>query len=247
MSTDSSERSPYTRPIFVVAATVIGLIVVAGIVLSVIFITKGLSKDNAAADSPAPAPVTEPTTKAPADSEESRCGLNEVKLEGTLLEAPAAEWAFVGGSAQFPASASAGPAETLSSGAQVCFEHTPTGAVFAAAAITAQLSESGSRAAIIDTSVVEGPLQDAFLEVADIEGSTDIRMTIAGFKLMAYTGDTARVDVGIIGKAEGQSVYLSSMTQLRWVDGDWKLDGDIADYSAPAVLPDLAGFKLWSE
>ncbi len=133
MAEDNEQQSPFTRPGFVAATVVIALIVVLGLVIVIVNMTR---------DDPDPAPPTstsaEPTTAAPtseppeAAGGASVCGLPGEVLEGTLSAAPAAEWAFQDTTA-YPTSPEFGPGETNADGVRYCFQHSPEGAVFAAA------------------------------------------------------------------------------------------------------------------
>jgi hypothetical protein len=49
--------------------------------------------------------------------------------------------------------------------------------------------------------------------------------------VLAYDGDSARVDIAFRGSSNGQSVTGSAVYELVWADGDWKLD---ASKSEPA-------------
>ena len=73
-----------------------------------------------------------------------------------------------------------------------------------------------------------------------------MRVEVAGFRLLAYDGQTARVDVAVRGATGGQTVNLSMVYLLVWEGGDWKLS--VTDPNAPinvANIPDLAGYISW--
>jgi hypothetical protein len=65
----------------------------------------------------------------------SVCGLEGEKLSGTVTTAPAAEWKFQDVYA-YPTSTTFGPGETARRATRSCFQHSPEGALFAAANVT---------------------------------------------------------------------------------------------------------------
>jgi hypothetical protein len=76
--------------------------------------------------------------------------------------------------------------------------------------------------------------------------SADVRLNIAGFRLLQYDGARASVDIGVRGSAAGTPVVGSFVYHLVWQDGDWKLDTDIAESFAFAAIPDLTGYVSWA-
>lgn len=168
-------------------------------------------------------------------------------LEGTLSAAPAAEWAFQDTTA-YPTSPEFGPGETNADGVRYCFQHSPEGAVFAAANAVVQGSDSELVGAWLDYFVADGPHRDAVLSQGAGTGGSGqgVRVEVAGFRLLAYDGQTARVDVAVRGATGGQTVNLSMVYLLVWEGGDWKLS--VTDPNAPinvANIPDLAGYISW--
>lgn len=243
---DGVQRSPFTRPAFVASAILIGLVLVAGAVLLIMGWVNGDKEPEGEAE-PKPAPV-QTEEPAPDPESDSRCGLRDVQLEGTLNSAPElTDWAYAGNT-RYPISDKHGPAETLDSGARVCFERTPEGAVFAAAALTAQLENPSTRVASAEVSMVPGELRDMHLADSTSGASETLRVTVNGFRLMSYDGSTAKVDVAATATGQGESAYIAAVKYLEWSDGDWKLAGTPADYSAGGTqLPDLAGYAVWGE
>ncbi|MDA3145767.1 hypothetical protein JSO19_00040 [Leucobacter sp. UCMA 4100] len=247
--TDEAEKSAFTRPGFIASAVVIALLVVGGIFVIVF----GMMKPDAKPADPGPSasePSAAPTEETPVKGGGSVCGLDKVELSGTLDSPPAAEWSYLG-TATFPTSASSGPGETAPSGMLTCFERTPAGAVFFATAATAQGSSPELAADWLEYALVESPAKSSIVAEAKsgtTGSSTEIRMTAAGFKLLEYNGDTARVDVGIRGDGKGKSIYISTIYSLSWENGDWRLDVDASgEPGQVAQLPNLAGYALWEE
>ena len=257
MASEESEqrRSPYSRPGFLVAALVVAVVAVLGIVLAVSGALRnepgaGATSNTSPPASPSTSPASTPTP-APSTSgnDASICGLAGEVLTGKLNAAPAAEWEFQG-TTGYPTSSTAGPGETDGEGVRYCFQHSPEGAVFAAANAVAQGTDPERAGPWLRYFLAEGPNRDAVL--AQGAGSGDsggARVEVAGFRLLAYDGQTARVDMAVRGSAgNGQTVNLSMVYDLVWEGGDWKLV--VTNPSAPinvAQIPDVSGYIAWEE
>lgn len=250
MVNDGDERqTPFTRPGFIAAMVVITVIVALATVLAVLNAPRDAAPAAATGTTPpaptGPAAVTT-TTPPQLEGDPSVCGLPGEVMEGTLSTPPAAEWKFEGTTA-YPTSQEFGPARSID-GVRSCFQHSPQGAVFAAANAVAQGSNQETVGAWLEHFLAEGPHRDAVLSQGP-GGKVDdqgIRIEIAGFRLLAYDGETARVDVAVRSKMEGRTVNLSMVYTLTWQDGDWKLQ--VADPNAPfdvAHVPDIVGYTTW--
>ena len=138
---EEGAASPFTRPGFIASALVVALVVILGIVVVVTHKGGGRTpatsatassggSDAASADSSGSAPPQE------AESD-SVCGLTGVVMNGTVSQAPQAQWDYIG-VFPYPTSDQYGPAATADEGYRYCFQHSPQGAVFAAATAAAQ-------------------------------------------------------------------------------------------------------------
>ena len=248
MAEDNEQQSPFTRPGFVAATVVIALIVVLGLVIVIV---------NMNRDDPNPAPTTstsvEPTSAAPTSEPPeavggaSVCGLPGEVLEGTLTTAPAAEWEYQGTTA-YPTSSEFGPGDTSAGGVRFCFERSPEGALFAAANSLVQGSDPSIAEEWLQYIVAEGPFRDQLL--ADVGSGTTgegTRLAIVGFRVLAYDGETARIDLAVRGTSQGQTITLSGVYELVWQEGDWKISADVAQPLNMATIPDTAGYIAWGE
>ena len=248
MAEDNEQQSPFTRPGFVAATVVIALIVVLGLVIVIV---------NMNRDDPDPAPPTststEPTSAAPTSEPPeavggaSVCGLPGEVLEGTLTTAPAAEWEYQGTTA-YPTSSEFGPGDTSAGGVRFCFERSPEGALFAAANSLVQGSDPSIAEEWLQYIVAEGPFRDQLL--ADVGSGTTgegTRLAIVGFRVLAYDGETARIDLAVRGTSQGQTITLSGVYELVWQEGDWKISADVAQPLNMATIPDTAGYIAWGE
>lgn len=246
---DDTQQNPFTRPGFIVGAVVVAALIVTAIVLTIL----NLNRDNDAAP-PAPDPSSSATSSAAPSPEPSGvaggasvCGLAGEELSGTVTTAPAAEWQFQDVYA-FPTSPTAGPGETAPEGYRYCFQHSPEGALFAAANVTViGFSDPSIRASFLEYALTDGPYRDTLLSDVGTGGPSDVRASIAGFRMLAYDGESARVDVAFTGSSGGQSVNGSLVLELVWNDGDWKLDATNPEPVRTAQLPDLSGYVSWTE
>lgn len=244
---ESEEESPFTRPGFIVSAIVVGVVLVLAAILGTVGVV------NATRDEPTAAP-TDTTSEAPEESEEpaeepaagaSICGLTGEVLEGTVEEAPAAEWEFQG-TIGYPTSSEYGPGKTDENGVRSCFQHSPEGALFMAANAAAQGSDPQTAESWLRYALSEGPGRDALLaEGGEVTGSDGTRVQITGYRILNYDGMTAEVDLLASATSQGQSVELSSVYYLTWEDGDWKLNSDVGTPLDVGTAVDAAGYTPW--
>lgn len=245
MTTEGApEQSPWTRPGFIVAAVVVVIIVVVGVVLGV----RGMSGNDDATPAPTssgdPARPSPTATEAVDGGDASVCGLAGEELSGTVSTAPVAEWAYQGVIA-YPTSPEFGPGVADASSVRTCFQHSPEGALFAAANAIAQGSDPATAEPWLNQALSDGANRDRFLSEAGAQGTSGMRLELVGFRLLAYDGDTARVDLGYQVSGAGQAGAVSAVTELVWQDGDWKVRADLEEPLDVAPVPDLAGYVSW--
>jgi hypothetical protein len=249
MSTTDPDQSPFTRPRFVLAALVVGLVVVLAVVVGIVRATGHDNKDASpgpSASAAAPTAAGTPSSSAHG-SDASACGLPGVVLTGTISAAPAAEWAYQGTTA-YPTSPKYGPGATDSSGVHYCFQHSPQGALFAAANVLVQTMDRTMVVAVIERFAPAGSYRDKLLaDVPTAAPPTGVRITLGGFRLLAYTGDTARVDIGTNISVNGTPSSGSYVYEFTWQDGDWKYNPKPTQSSGYTALPNLAGYVPWGK
>ncbi|MBX9244625.1 hypothetical protein ICW40_07355 [Actinotalea ferrariae] len=243
MAADESEQSPWTRPGFVAAAVVVAVVLVLAAVLGVNALRQ--------ADSEEPPPPVETATGTPTPSEtaatadESVCGLEGAKSESTLTIAPTATWQFQGSTA-YPTSNEYGPGVTDDQGVRSCFQRSPEGALFMAANALVQGSDAATGATWAESALAEGEHRAELLkELGTPSDSSGTRLNIAGFRLLAFDGNSATVDMAVQGSAGGQGLTVSAVYELVWEGGDWKISADVREPLDVATIPDLAGYVPW--
>lgn len=245
MADEENEQSPWTRPGFIASAIVIGLIVVIGVIVTVITLNQDRADPEPTSTStPSTAPSPEPTGDA---GGASVCGLGGVELSGRLTSAPTAEWAYQG-TVAYPTSGEFGPGATDDSGFRYCFQHSPEGALFAASNAVALGTDPAVAPTWIEYFAAEGPYRDELLaETATSSSSAGTRLRVAGFRLLSYDGNTARVDLAGEGSTSTGSIYFSAVYELVWQDGDWKANTDTPTSFDFATIPNLTGYIAWGE
>jgi len=245
MADEDNEQNPWTKPGFVAAAFVVAIIVTLGVVLAVVTATRD---DGQEAANPAPSPTSTAPTANPtaAAGGASVCGLNGVGTTGRLSQAPVARWAFQG-TVAYPSSPKFGPAKAGPDGVRYCYQHTPEGALFMAANALAQASDPEVSPAWARSALGQGQYRDELLSDIGASGAdpSGIRLSIAGFRLLHYDGESARVDLGVRGSSKGTTITASAVYDLVWQDGDWKISASKRTPFDFATIPDLAGYIPW--
>lgn len=250
MATDESTQNPFTRPGFVAAAIVVALLVVLGVVIAIVNATRAESTPEPT-PSASPASTTsspsQPPEASPTDVAASICGLKDDADAKPPAAAPEALWEYQGTTA-YPASETYGPGKNDAAGFRYCFQHSPTGALFAAANAAAQGSDPEVSPKWLDYAVAEGPYREELVSsVATGSGKEGSRITIQGFRILKYDGSSARVDLGVRGSSGGETVMASAVYELVWQEGDWKINADMPEPLDTAPIPDLTGYIAWGE
>jgi hypothetical protein len=241
----STERSPFTKPGFIISAALVVAMLAAVVVI--FFLPKGGSTAQ-----PTPASSSAGASSAPAKSADaagkSVCGLPS-STETALGTAPKSKWEIVGKMAAPTDPKTFGPGVTDGDGFRSCFANSPTGALYAAANMIA-LGSSGTQdeLKLADKLLVPGPGRDAAIKAAKTRSSTagsGETAQVSGFLLKSYSPAEADVDLAI---KLPNGALAHSVLSLRWVAGDWKVkasdDGQV--FNGVAQLSDLSGFIPWS-
>jgi len=119
----STERSPFTRPGFIISAALVVALIAAVVVI--FFLPKASSTAQPAPASSSAGAASAPTKSADAAGK-SVCGLPS-STETALGAAPKSKWELVGKMAAPTDPKTFGPGLTDDSGFRSCFAHSPTG------------------------------------------------------------------------------------------------------------------------
>lgn len=242
----STERSPFTKPGFIISAALVLALIAAVVVI--FFLPKGDSTAQ-----PAPASSADNVSAAPTKSADaagmSVCGLPS-STETALGAAPKSRWELVGKMAAPTDPKTLGPGQTDDSGFRSCFAHSPTGAVYSAVNLVA-LGSSKSRemnVKLADKLMTPGAGRDAAKQQATTldpsTGSSDT-VQVRGFLLKSYMPTEANVDLAF--ETAGGKLF-HAVLPLKWIDGDWKVKvsdaGQLINDVAP--LSDMSGYISWA-
>lgn len=237
---DTESRNPFTSRGFIFGAIIFGVLVLAAVLLAVTSLGGGGGQSTPAATA---TPAVSATPGINADAA-STCGLDGYETTGTLTSAPTTEWTIVGTMAA-PGSAEVGPGTTDDNGLRRCYSHTVEGALFATANIWAMGTNGSLGESITDKLAVPGPGRDAALAQAANTTGNGLSAQIAGFKTLAYSGDAATIDIAF---TLNTGALMSIATELRWSEGDWKvqLSDDGQGAYRPVTLQSLGGYVPWA-
>lgn len=178
---------------------------------------------------------------------DSVCDLGGVALEGSIADAPEAQWVEHQG-AWLPVSDSYGPGEYAASQEFSCFEHSPRGMLFAASAYTGQLTNPNYWEGDLD--FFAGEHADPHREEAKelfTSVFSEADSALGGFRLVNYDGDTAQIDMAVTSFDGDETSRTSVLLDLVWAEGDWHIDAtedELAIQLEP--LTDLIGYQNWS-
>lgn len=201
-----------------------------------------------------PAEAASPLPETPSaglDPDPSVCGLAGFETEGRLISsAPEASWSYQGGLG-YPASPTAGPAMTAPSGYRYCFQHTPEGAVFAAAnaMVNGTTDDPGMMGAWLDYVLADGRYRDELVQTNSTPDPPESSggVSIVGFRLLSYTAREARVELAYIATGGFTYLYGAVAYTLVWQDGDWLLGTDSEDTIQYRRIYDRSGFVAWAD
>jgi hypothetical protein len=160
---------------------------------------------------------------------------------------PDVRWELFQGLA-LPTSPIAGP-RVVDGPVRAGYAHTPTGALIAAAQISARAlltPEEGWRV-VVARQLVPNPGRDAFVRLLgalDTDEPPSVPYAqLAGFRFLAYDRQVAVIST-VTRSANG--VLHAGTDTLRWVEGDWKLEKPPNGLQQPQVVRDLSGYVAWS-
>lgn len=251
MAHDDATQSPFTRPGFIAAAAVIAFVVVLGLILVIINTTRGDDQTApptvATTNAGTPASTSEETPTTAAENSDSVCGLKDGDQELPVV-GPEAMWAYQGTTA-YPTSEEYGPGKDDPAGFRYCFQHSPLGALFFAANAIPQGSDPEISDEWRDYTVADGPYREDLLAQGGENDSSggDTRLNLQGFRVLSVDASTAEVDLGVRVSIGGQVTYISSVYELVWQDGDWKISADSLEPISFTAIPDLVGYIPWGE
>ena len=242
-SDNGQEQSPYARPGFVMSA---GLIVLVAVFLIIVVVSS--HGDNKTADQVGAGTTEHSTNSIPAPIASVRgktCQDSPSVSDVIPTKAPETVWKYYETMA-YPTSPVYGPLAE-DDGVRRCFEHSPTGALFAVGNFMTQPDPSAWIRYFLTNDSLRDAL-DAGEDITIIESDTaGMRIAVAGFRISGYDGDSTIVELVHVVRAQGKVIYLTEVFPLAWEDGDWKLVlYDTSTLYDVVVIPDADGYSPWS-
>jgi hypothetical protein len=228
-----SEQSPWSRPVVLVSGAFLLVLVLAGILVA---FTGGDQHQT----QPAPAqPSISPrdvTTAAAANP--GACTLTGGSRSIPSASRPAGtHWASVG-SMQAPQAPDLYGPQRRSGLFDMCFAHSPAGALLAAANLWAE-STAAPPNEVFQRLAVGAPRDLGSNARLDNGGSVQL----AGYRYDSYSPSQAQISVVLKGPEGKLAAVVTTMT---WAGGDWKYVFPPNGTPPVQVISDLTGYVPWS-
>ena len=238
----NDDSSPWTRPSVIGSGVFILLLAIAAIVILVL--PGGGHKHHTTPAAQVPTTTATATTTSPSGTvttpTKGACSLPAGSQAVPSSSPPAGTtWQTVKAMVAPQAPNTYGPQHTKN-GFNVCYAHSPAGALIAVLNFYAASSTTPPAQLFKYLAVdVPGQIKDKS-ELDDGAGNVEI----AGYKYGSYGSDHASITVVL---QYPNSAYEAVLTNLTWVNGDWKVvypQGGIAPHSQ---LSSLSGYVQWKD
>jgi hypothetical protein len=243
MSGSDSDRSPFARGRFLVAAAF--MVVLAAMVL-VLALTRGGGSSRATKRAlkpaaPLPAAARSAVSVTPVGGGPDRCDL-PAGSQAVPTAPPPSSWTLEGSMA-IPMSDAVGP-ERHVDGFPVCYAHDPDGALFAAVAFwgaaTAAPPASVYRHLAADTPTRAQALASSSGDNSRL--SDNGQVSLAGFTFASYTPRLASVAI-VLQTTQGAMVAVTCT--MIWQDGDWHYEIPPGGTPPASQVTALDGYTAW--
>lgn len=235
--TVDEDQNPLTKPKFIISAVVVAIIAALAIIL--VLVPRGGGTPSA---EPATAGTTASTAQPSPTSAPSICGLPSGDQAKPATAPADTKWELVGKIAAPTSPTQFGPGKTEANGLRSCFAHSPTGALYAAANVTA-LSGAGKARLVFDQLAVPSPERDALLSQPEPQPTSGTTAQIAGFQIRSYDANRAVI---VIAAKGSNGALVSVPVPLQWYGGDWKVVVPATGSTGGGQISDLSGFIPWS-
>jgi hypothetical protein len=243
-------RSPWSRTSVQLSALFVLMLLVVGIAIAIFH--HGSSAKNATTNHAKGGAQTSPAAAATSGAANPEgCSLPTGSQEAPSTSPPAGVTWNVVGSMNVPQSGSLGPQRTKD-GLQVCFAHSPSGALLAAmnyyaegtsSTVTArQLAEQLS--VNVPKALLAQPGNGAS---GELEAAAGGPVQIAGYKFDSYSPERATYDIVIQGP---HGALTSITTTMIWTGQDWRYSWPADNNPSMEVLQErtlVAPYVAWSE
>ena len=240
--------SPWASTSFQLSALFLGVLLVVGIAIAIFH--NGSSTKNPAANPPKSAQKSGAgTTSAPAVNPRL-CSLPSGSQDIPSTAPPGDVTWNVVGSMNVPQSSSLGP-QTTRNGLDVCFAHSPSGALLAAmnyyAEGTSSTVTARQLAEQLSVNVPKALLSQAGNGASgELESAAGGPVQIAGYKFDSYSPAQATCDIVIQGP---KGAFVSISTTMIWTGQDWRYSWPADNNPSMEVLQEqilAAPYVPWS-
>ncbi|MGW5880211.1 hypothetical protein ACWFMI_27060 [Nocardiopsis terrae] len=232
---------------FLASAGVVGVVVLAGLALVIQPLLPASSPPGQGSESthfplgPSGEPVL-PSEVPLSDASESVCGLEP--QEGEFEGFPeGTSWDYVG-AMQVPSHEDHGPGLLSEDRVPSCWALSPEGAVNAALAYGALTNDAELALPAAEQMLAEGKGRETALKGLREQGAQVVRSEFRGVRLLTFGFDRARVDIALVVGDLASETLISSVVDLRWEDGDWKVatrdDGSMM--VPPSTVSDVSNY-----
>ncbi|KRE89758.1 hypothetical protein [Arthrobacter sp. Soil764] len=235
--TVNEDQNPLTKPKFIISAVVVAIIVALGIILALV--PRG---GGTASPEPSTTSTSISSGEPSATSAASVCGLPSGDQAKPATTPADTKWELVGKIAAPTSPMQFGPGKTEANGLRSCFAHSPTGALYAAANMTA-LSSAGKADLVYQQLAVPSPELDAVLKSSPTAAPNSVTAQLAGFTFRSYEADRAVIDLAFKG---ANGTFVSIPVPLQWYEGDWKFVVPATGDTGARQLSDLSGYVEWA-
>lgn len=205
------------------------------------------SADAGPSTDPSPAASNEESATASRTTTPSICGLSDDTAGSVDIDPPKASWKY-DGPIGYPSAAAYGPGRAAQAGFRYCYQHSPRGALFAAAgAIAFNNRNAAAAAAWSDYMLADGPYRDRALHSPYVAADPGVRTRTIGYRILEYDAGRAKIDLAVRVATAEQTTTASLLFDLVWQRGDWRFSTDAPDSTQAARLADLSGYTSWSD
>ncbi|MEV8112341.1 hypothetical protein [Pseudarthrobacter oxydans] len=233
----NEDQNPLTKPKFIISAVVVAIIVALGVILALVPRGGGTASPEPSSTSTSTSSGQSTTTSAA-----SVCGLPSGDQAKPATTPADTKWELVGKIAAPTSPTQFGPGKTEANGLRSCFAHSPTGALYAAANMTA-LSAAGKADLVYQQLAVPSPERDAVLKSSPTAAPNSVTAQLAGFTFRSYAADRAVIDLAFKG---ANGTFVSIPVPLQWYEGDWKFVVPATGDTGARQLSDLSGYVEWA-
>ncbi|MGW1674607.1 hypothetical protein [Streptomyces sp. NPDC002324] len=231
---------PFRQRWFVIS----GLFLVVVILLGVLVVVS--TGDDGGSEASGPAPASSPAGTSSAPAAEGDCPEPADKETAVPTAAPQNTTWSLFRTVALPVSKTAGPA-AADGDMTVCFAHTPTGALMAAAQISIRSMLASNWVEVWEQQTYGDAKDEQLDALREQLGSSPLPDPapgelgqFAGFRFVTYSGDTAVIE--LLTRFSDGALRVNTAV-MRWHDGDWQYE--VSSTAQQRTVSSAEGFIDW--